>query len=94
MRQEFGALTKSGKTLGVRSFYMILFNIFHLPYLARQTHSPDATSLHPDAVPQLGTRGSYVEKHSDKHWLASHLVRAPNSRSGGREFKSPPPCTD
>jgi hypothetical protein len=28
-------------------------------------------------------------RHSDKHWLASHIVRAPNSRSGGHEFKSP-----
>jgi hypothetical protein len=36
---------------------------------------PEANSLHPGAVPQRGTRGSYV--------------RVPNSRSGGHEFESP-----
>jgi hypothetical protein len=30
-----------------------------------------------------------LPRQSYKHRLASHLVRAPNSRSGGHEFKSP-----
>jgi hypothetical protein len=39
--------------------------------LARQTHLPDATSLHPGAVPQRGTGGSYVEKPAEILRLAS-----------------------
>ncbi len=43
-------------------------------------------------VPQRGTGGSYVDKPAETlrlASLASYLVRAPNSRSGGHEFKSP-----
>ncbi len=29
-----------------------------------------------------------MPRYSDCHWLASHLVRAPNSRSGGHEVES------
>ncbi len=36
-----------------------------------------------------GTEGSTVEKSAETHWLASHLVRASNSRSGGHEFEYP-----
>jgi hypothetical protein len=39
---------------------------------------------------QCSTGGSTVEKPAETSiGLASHLVRAPNSRSGGHEFKSP-----
>ncbi len=41
---------------------------------------------------QSSTGGSTVEKPAKTQtsiWLASHLVRAPNYRSGGREFRSP-----
>ncbi len=40
-----------------------------------QTHLPDATSLHPGAVPQRGTRGSYVEKPAETLRLAILLER-------------------
>jgi hypothetical protein len=36
-----------------------------------------------------GTEGSTVEKSAETHWLASDLVRASNSRSGGHEFEYP-----
>ncbi len=41
---------------------------------------------------QCGTGGSTVEKPAETQtsiWLASHLVRAPNSISEGHEFESP-----
>ncbi len=41
---------------------------------------------------QSGNGGSTVEKPAETQtsiWLASHLVKAANSRSGGREFESP-----
>jgi hypothetical protein len=41
---------------------------------------------------QSGIGGHYVEKPADTQnniWLASHLVRKPNSLSGWREFESP-----
>ncbi len=59
--------------------------------LARQTHLPKATSLHPSAVPSWYWRE--LQKPALTLRLASasysHLIRAPNSRSGGHEFESP-----
>ncbi len=66
--------------------------------LAWQTHLPDATADNTSLLNQAhvqyqrGTGGSTVEKPAETQTnfrLASHLVRAPNSRSGGPEFKSP-----
>ncbi len=61
-----------------------------------QTHMPGRLTcpmplLYTQVQYQNGTGGSYVEnpRHSVQHQLASHLVRAPNSRSGGHEFGSP-----
>ncbi len=52
-----------------------------------------STKPSPCAVPS-GTGGSTVDKPAETESsirLASHLVKAPNSRSGGHEFKSPRP---
>ncbi len=66
--------------------------------LAWQTDLPDtmadSASLLNQAHTQYqsGTGGITVEKPAETQpiiWLASHLVRALNSRSGGREFKYP-----
>jgi hypothetical protein len=66
--------------------------------LAWQTHLPDATTYSTSLLNQAhvqyqnGTGGSTVEKPAETQtsiWLASHLVRGPYSRSGGREFESP-----
>jgi hypothetical protein len=103
-------LTKSGKILGVKSFYsgdtdVITWScqsvwLRNTRSLARhwQTHMPDATAditslLNQAHVQyQSGTGGSTVDKPAVTHTsfrLASQLVRVPNSRSKGREFKSP-----
>jgi hypothetical protein len=41
-----------------------------------------------DKRTSITTNGSPVEKPYDTH-ISIRLVRAPNSKSGGREFKSP-----
>jgi hypothetical protein len=116
MQRELGALTKSGKTLGVRSFYsgdpnMITWSCQSV--WLRNTHSWHvmdvltcladslaqrhgrqnfSTKPRPCAVPKRYGRMSTVEKPAETQTsiqLASHLVRAPNSRSGGHEFESP-----
>ncbi len=67
-------------------------------WLALQAHLPDATAdstyfstnqAHVQC--QIGTGGSTVEKPAETQTsirLAIHLVRAPNSRSGGHEVES------
>jgi hypothetical protein len=66
--------------------------------LAWQTHLPDATADESSQLNQAhvqcqrGTGGSTIKRPAETRtsiWLASHLVRAPNSRSGGHEFESP-----
>ncbi len=63
-----------------------------------QTHLPSRLTCptpllytqvqYPNAVLE-GAMQRSLPRHSDQHGLASHLVRAPNSRSGGHEFESP-----
>ncbi len=107
---EFGQLTKSGKTFGVRSFYTGVPDVITwlcqsvwLRYARSlachwQTHLPNATADHTSLLNQThvqyqsGTGGITVEKPAKTQTsirLVSHLVRAPNSRSGGYEFESP-----
>jgi hypothetical protein len=63
-----------------------------------QTHLPDATADRTSLINQAhvqyqsGTGGKNVEKPAEAQTsiqLASHLVRAPNSRAEGHEFESP-----
>jgi hypothetical protein len=65
--------------------------------LAWQTHLPYATADNTSLLNQIhvqhqsGTRGRTVEKLAETQssiHLASHLVRAPKSRSGGHDFES------
>ncbi len=55
-------------------------------------HLSNATSLHPNAVPTMYSRELCREACRDTQTsirLASHLVRAPNSRSRGHELEFP-----
>jgi hypothetical protein len=57
--------------------------------LARRHGRVQVILLYTHVQYQCGTGGSYVEKPAETQTrvqLASHLVRAPNSKSGGREF--------
>ncbi len=109
MRQNLSALTKSGKTLGVRSVCsgdpdVITWScqsvwLRNTRSLAHhwQTHLPDATADDTSLLNQAhvqyqsGTGGSTIEKPAETQTsirLASHIVREPNSRCGGHEFKT------
>ncbi len=46
--------------------------------------APEITSVF-RGMPKCHFRG---HPNSDQHWLVSHLVRVPNSRSGGHDFES------
>jgi hypothetical protein len=115
MRCELSALTKSGKTLGVRSFYsgdpdvtfehaadVITWSCQSVwlcnPCILTghwKTHFPDTKADNTSLLnqPHVGDwREHCREACQDTETsirLASHLVRAFNSRSGGREFEFP-----
>jgi hypothetical protein len=72
----------------------IMAGLHNAPSLARdwQAHLSNATSIHPSAIPTRYWRELCREACRDTQTsirLASHLVKAPNSRSGGHELEFP-----
>ncbi len=91
---------KSGTALGVSSFYSddpgVIIIAFCLDTLAARHVTGRLTCLtplnHSHVQYQSSTEESTVEKPAETQTsicLASHLVRATNSRSGGHELESP-----
>jgi hypothetical protein len=65
----------------------------HLPgRLTCPSAMADDTSLYPNVVSKTNLRELYEEKPAETQtciWLASYLVRVPNSYSGGSKCESP-----